>query len=336
MRQAKLFRKIACFSGIFFLIFTLSVLGTADNSQAARQFVRLGGSNPGGSWFIIAGGLSSLLNKNLTDVNVTPVATGGSADNNRQARQNGLDVWLTHSLTAYDNYHGTGLFEGKGEFKDYRMMFGVYESWHHFVVLDKSDIKSMSDLKGKRIAVGAAGSGAAVNSENILRALGLWDQLEAEHLTFDASGRALADGQVDAVSLSSAPMAAIVSVEASHKIRLIALTDQEIKTVMKKFPAYKKATMPAMVYKSWDKPYPCIAFQVYLAANQNVDADVVSQMMGALMDPANATFLGRVHRQLKTISPAFDGIEGLGIPLHPGAVKYYKEMGKSVPKKIMP
>lgn len=331
-----MFKKIGCMYGVFLLICTLTVLGTAGDTMAERQFVRLGGSNPGGSWFIIAGGVSSLLNKNLTDVNVTPVATGGSADNNRQARKEGLDVWLTHSLTAYDNYHGTGLFDGKGPFKDYRMLFGVYESWHHFVVLDDSDIKSISDLKGKRIAVGSAGSGAAVNSENILGALGLWDQLKAEHLTFDASGRALVNGQVDAVSLSSAPMAAIVSVEARRKIRMIALTDQELDTVIKKFPAYKKAMMPASVYKSWDKPYPCIAFQVYLAANQKVDQDVISQIMDVMMDPANAEFLGRVHRQLKTISPAFDGIEGLAIPLHAGAIKYYKDKGMSVPSKIMP
>lgn len=131
-------------------------------------------------------------------------------------------------------------------------------------------------------------------------------------------------------------MAAIVSVEARHKIRMIALTDRELDTVIKKFPAYKKAVMPANVYKSWNKPYPCIAFQVYLAANKKVDPDVISQVMGVLMDPANAQFLGRVHRQLKTISPAFDGIEGLGMPLHSGAIKYYKDKGMSVPKKIMP
>jgi len=208
------------------------MVGTAE---ARREFVRFGGSNPGGSWFTIAGGISAVMNKQLKDLNVTPIATGGSVDNNRLARKHELDTWLTHSLTAYDNWHGVGLFKNDGAFKDFRLLSGVYESWHHFVVLADSDVKTMSDLKGKIICIGSAGSGAAVNSENIFRAIGIWDQVKPQSWTFDACGRGLLDGKVGAIGFSSAPIPAVVTVEAQKKIRLIELSDAEFKKVLTKF-----------------------------------------------------------------------------------------------------
>ena len=193
----------------------------------------------------------------------------------------------------------------------------------------------MSDIRGKTIAVGSAGSGAAANSENILKALGIWKDVKPLYLTFGASGRALTDGHADVVGMSSAPMPAIVTVEAMHKIRLIALTDQELDTVVKQYPAYKKTVMPAGVYKSWQKDYPCIGFQVYWMAQKDLDPQIVYDMLKVAFDPKNKEFLGKVHRQLKTLSPAFDGMKQMGIPLHAGAVKYYKEKGMSVPAELI-
>jgi len=323
--------------GVALWLVCLLIMGVAvGTAEAKREFVRFGGSNPGGSWFTIVGGLSALLNKQIKDLNVTPIATGGSADNNRMGRKYELDTWLTHSLTAYDNWNGVGLFKDQGPFKDFRMLCGVYESWHHFVVLDSSDIKTMADLKGKRVCIGSAGSGAAVNSENILRALDLWDQLKAEPLTFDACGRGLSDGHIDMVSLSSAPMPAIVTVEALKKIRLLALNDDEFKKVLAQFPAYKKSMMPPGVYKTWEKEYPCISFQVYWVAHKEVEPDWIHNILSVSFDPKNTKSIQTIHSQLKTLSPAFDGMKSLGIPLHPGAIKFWKEKGESIPPELVP
>lgn len=335
MRRISHFRKAAWLVSICFISFILFSAVFVDSASAKRVFIRFGGSNPGGSWFTIAGGITALFNKEIPDFNASPVATGGSTDCNRQARNHDLDTWLTQSLTAYDNWTGTGLFKDQGKYQDFRMLAGVYQSWHHFVSLEGSGINTMSDLKGKRIAVGSAGSGAAANSENILRALGLIDQVKLLYLTFDASGRALTDGQADAIGMSSAPMPAIVTVEALHKIHLIALTDAELDKVIKKYPAYSKAVMPPGIYKSWQKPYPCISFHVYWAAQKDLDPDVVYNMLKVAFDPKNKDFLGKVHRQLKTLSPSFEGMVQMGIPLHAGAVRYYKEQGLNVPAALI-
>ncbi len=329
------FRKTAWLVSVCFIFCVFLTLTAADTALAKRQFVRFGGSNPGGSWFTIAGGITALFNKEIPDFNASPVATGGSVDCNRQARKHNLDTWLTHSLHAYDNWNGTGIFKEQGPFKDFRMMAGVYESWHHFVTLEKNPIYTMSDLKGKTIAIGSAGSGAAANSENILKVLGLFDQVKPLYLTFGASGRALTDGQADAIGMSSAPMPAVVTVEAMHKIRLIEMTDQELDKCIKQYPAYKKAVMPAGTYKSWQKPYKAIGFQVYWAAHKDTDPEVVYQMLKTALDPKNKKFLDKVHKSLKTLSPALEGMAQMGIPLHTGAIKYYKEAGMKIPAELI-
>lgn len=318
------------------LICSLTLGVTVGTAEARREFVRFGGSNPGGSWFTMVGGISAVMNKYVKDLNVTPIATGGSADNNRLARKHELDTWLTHSLTAYDNWNGVGLFKGQGSFKDLRMLSGIYESWHHFVVLDQSDVRTLADLKGEIVCVGAAGSGAAVNSENIFRTLGLWDQIKPQSWTFDACGRGLLDGQVGAISFSSAPMPAIVTVEAMKKIRLIALTDEEFEKVLAKFPPYKRSLMPAGVYKTWKKEYPCIAFQVYWAGHKKAKPEWIYKLLKVAFDPKNAKTIGRIHRQWKTLSASLNSMKSMGIPLHAGAVKFWKERGLTIPSELIP
>ncbi|NIO07646.1 MAG: ABC transporter substrate-binding protein, partial [Deltaproteobacteria bacterium] len=92
-------------------------------------------------------------------------------------------------------------------------MTGMYESWHHWVVLEKSGITGMAQIEGKRVNVGSVGSGSAANSVNVLKALGLYDKVKINNLSFSDAGRAIADGQLDVMGMSSAPMAAVVTLE---------------------------------------------------------------------------------------------------------------------------
>lgn len=324
---------------ILFILLVLCfsfILGSQAEVKAERKFIRFGGSNPGGSWFTIVGGMSAFLSGKIGDLNVTAIATGGSVDNNRLARKGELDTWLTHSLTAYDSWNGVGLFKDEGMFKDYRMLCGVYENHHHFVTLAKSDIKTMSDLKGKKVCVGSAGSGGAVNSENILKAIGIWDQIDVSNLTWSASGQALTDGQIDCAGASSAPAPAIVTVDAMSDIRLLELTDEEFDMVLSKFPSYKRSAIPAGTYKSFDKESPCIAFQVYIGAHKDADPESIYKMMKVLFDPENAESLGRIHKHLKSLSNSLNSMKSIGIPLHPGAIKFWEEQGLSIPPELVP
>ena len=326
----------------FMIIFVLCILcfsfilGSQAEVVAQRKFVRFGGSNPGGSWFTIVGGLSAFLSGKIGDLNVTAIATGGSVDNNRLASKGELDTWLTHSLTAYDIWNGVGTFQGEEPFKAYRMISGVYDNHHHFVVLADSDIKIFSDLKGKKVCIGSAGSGGAINSENILRALGLWDQIEVSTLTWEAGATALTDGQIDCVGLASAPAPAGVTIEATHDIRLLEFNDEEFDKVISEFPSYSKGIIPAGAYESIDRDIPAIVFPVFWAAHADTDPESVYKMMKVAFDPENAESLAAIYVHLTTLGDYFEAMKLLKIPLHSGAVKFWEEQGLDIPPELIP
>lgn len=325
-------RKSRFFFILFFPIFLIAGIGSG---LAADKFIGFGGGPPGGTWFTMVGGMSVLLTREIKGLNVTSQALSGSLENNRRLRQGLIEITLTHGLTAYQNWNGVDPFEKEGPFRDFGMLCGVLESWHHFVTLEKTGIKTLNDLIGKRVAVGEAGSGSAVNSENILRALGLWDKIKVEHFGFEAAGRALGDGHIDALTQSSAPMANVITLEATHKIFMIPLSEDEINQVVKKHPYFKKDLMPPGVYKTWKKEYPCVSFGVYMSAHNKLEPEWVYKILKVVFDPKHKEYLVRVHRQWEPISANLDGIKSLGIPLHTGAAQFWKEKGLIIPPEII-
>ena len=331
-------RKQRNFSKIFWglLVFLLVISFTEGLASAKTQYIRLGCGGPGGSWFKMVGGLSSLYNKKIKNVNVSAVSSGGSVALMRLIRKGELEATFTHTLTAYDSWNGVGKFEKEGAWKGIRMMTGMYESVHHFVVREDSGIQNMSDLVGKRVNVGSPGSGSAANSTLILQGLGLYDKVKLNNLSFGDAGRAVADGQMDALGMSGAPMAAVVTLEASRKIRVLGLSDAEFNKVFSQSPFYYKTTLPAGVYKSWNQPTDCIAFQVYWIAHEKFDPEAVYKMLNVAYDPSNKDYLKSVHRQFAGMSASLEPMKGLGIPLHPGAVKYWKEKGLNIPAELIP
>jgi TRAP-type uncharacterized transport system substrate-binding protein len=94
--------------------------------------------------------------------------------------------------------------------------------------------------------------------------------------------------------------------------------------------------MPAGVYKSWKKPYPCIAFQIFWIAHEKFSPEIVYEMLKVVYDPKNKDYLASVHRQLTTMTPSFKPMVGLGTPLHAGAVKFWREQGKTIPPELIP
>ena len=322
---------------VLLLVAGLGFSAGQGEGAAARQFIRFGGGAPGGSWFATVGGFASYISSADPDLNITAVSTGGSADNNRQAARGQLDTWLTHALTAYDLWTGTGEFEGEDSYQDFRLISGVYESHHHFVTLaSKTDINSLHDLAGKSVVMGNVGSGGAINSENILKAIGVFDQIDVRYMGWDDAGRAIQDGRIDAAGASSAPASAVVTLDAQRPIKLIAPTEDDFDKIIAEFPSYSRSVIKAGTYSSVTEDSPCISFLVYWAAQKDLSEQAVYDMMVVALDPDNLPDLSNIHHNLSTIAPYLTQMSTFAVPLHPGAVRYYRDHGVEVPESLIP
>jgi len=132
---------------ILSVLVCLLTVGVAVGTAGAKaRYIRLGCGGPGGSWFQMVGGLSALFNKEIPNVNVSAVSSGGSVALMRLLRQGDLESTFQHVLTMYESWNGVGDFKDKGPWKGIRAMTGMYESWHHWVVLEKSGITKMAEL----------------------------------------------------------------------------------------------------------------------------------------------------------------------------------------------
>jgi hypothetical protein len=117
---------------------------------------------------------------------------------------------------------------------------------------------------------------------------------------------------------------------------VLGLSDGEFKKIFAQSPFYYKTTLPAGVYKTWNQPTDCVAFQVFWISHDTFDPEAVYKMLKVAYDPSNKDYLKSVHRQFAGMSPAFKPMKGLGIPLHAGAVKYWKEKGMDIPAELIP
>ncbi len=189
-----------------------------------------------------------------------------------------------------------------------------------------SGIKKLSDLKGKTVAMGPPGSGTVFNCNNMLTAVGIIGDIKARYMTFADAGRALGNGQIDALCQSSAPAAAVKELAETKGAVVLPYSDAEMKMVTGKFPFYVVDTMPATTYKG--VPATKLPFlTVYWVAHERVPAKAVQDILELVYQPAIKKRLAAGHKAWGQMEPDTHNFNQLGVPMHPGAVAYYKSKG---------
>ncbi|ESR22538.1 TAXI family TRAP transporter solute-binding subunit [Lutibaculum baratangense] len=282
--------------------------------------VAWGGSNPGGVMYYMVGVAGTELAKDLPDVNITQVTTGGSTENAKRLIKGELDMGIVYGSHVYMAQKPEGPF-ADGEKGD--MLRGVamaYEGPTYFVTLAGSGIESIGDLAGKKVALGPPGSGTVFNCSNILTALGLLDQIQPQMMTFADAGRALGNGQIDAFCQSSSPAAAVTELAETQDILVVPYSEEELASVSDTYPFYHTGTMPETTYNgvpATDMPYTT----VYWVAHERVPKDVVQRMVEAAYKRQDALASG--HKAWAQMKPDVENFEKLGVPMHAGAQAYY-------------
>jgi len=291
-----------------------------------QRFITIGTGGTAGTYFPLGGALAEIWNKNIPGMNANATSTGASAANVALLKDSKVDVIFVQNDAAYYALNDLELYKGKA-MPDIRGIASLYDETCQLVALASSNIKSIADLKGKRVSVGAAGSGVEANARQILEAAGLsYDDIKVQYLSFAESASNLKDGNIDAAfNTAGAPTAAIQDLAASKKIVLVPVDGAVADALMAKWAFYTKTTIPAGTYQGVDAAVTTVSVKSMLAVSAKLEDKIVYDMLKTMF--ANGDRLAASHKKGADIKIA-TATDGMSIPLHPGAVKFYKEFKK--------
>ena len=298
----------------------------ASLAYGQQKFVTVATGGTAGTYFPLGGAMAEIWNKNVKGVNANATVTGASIANVGMLAKGEVDVIFVQNDGAYYALNGIELFKDK-KLDSIRGMATLYNETVQLVALADSGIKTIADLKGKRVSVGAAGSGVELNARQILEAAGLtYNDIKVQHLSFAESAANLKDGNIDAAfNTAGAPTAAIQDLSVSKNCVIVPVDGEVAKKLMAKYSFYTPEKLPANTYKGVVKDTMTVSVKSMLACSAKMDAQLVYDLLKAMY--ANGERLVASHKKGADIKLA-TGLDGMSIPLHPGAEKFFKENKK--------
>ncbi|AFK21672.1 TAXI family TRAP transporter solute-binding subunit [Pyrococcus sp. ST04] len=320
---------------IFGVVISGCIGGTTQTTTTQKEVVKevtiyTGGTR--GVYYPLGTRYAELLRN--AGINAKAVTSGASVSNAKAIGEGNAQAAIMQNDVAYYAYHGLYMFEGNA-IKNLRGVAALYPETIQFVVRADSDIKSLQDLAGKKVAIGAPGSGTAVAAEQILKAAGVWDKIQKVNQDFSQATQALKLGQIDAaVIVAGAPTPAVVEIAVTTPVRIIPIPDDILKKLKEEgYIFYVRQVLPKDTYKGMTEDTPTLAVKAILVVSADLPEDLVYKMTKVLFD--NVEELRAVHQKARFISLK-TALDGMSVPLHPGAYKYYEEKGIQVPDEIKP
>jgi TRAP transporter TAXI family solute receptor len=304
-------------------------------ASAADYSVKIGGGPTGGTFNTFSNGMAVYVPKVNPNIQASSVGSGGSVENVKRVSNGESDFGLCYAVDSALGYAGK-LPQDPKKYDSLRSMGYLYGAPAQLVVRADSDIKSAADLKGKRVAVGNAGSGAAASAERFFRHIKVWDNFNPTFMGYSAAASAFQDGKIDAFwVLVGYPNRSVIEASVQVKIRLIDVGAEAEKSGFYKAFAYSPTVIPAGTY---GKGMPeCKSFQdsTILSVNKNASEDLVYTVMKTLWSKEGMAAMVTAKKTFKEMNMK-NAFRGASVPLHPGAVKFWKEQGKTIPAELMP
>ncbi|CEP69193.1 TRAP transporter solute receptor, TAXI family [Moorella glycerini] len=287
----------------------------STSSQASVQQISFATSQPGGVFYPLAVAMCDILNKNVPNVRAITEQTGGSVENTNLLMGKKAEIGFATDSVALEKYEGG---------KYFKYGWRLFEDTLEYIALADSGIKSIKDLDGKKVAVGAAGSAANKLTIDLLKAHGV-KNFSPQYLEWEKSVDALLDHLIDATAgMGAYPIPAIQGVQARANINLLQADPEVIKANFKA-PVYP-VVIPAGTYKGQDKDVTVLGISAGAWIRSDLPEDLVYEITKAIF--SNLDYLGTVHRTGKDqhlLTP--EEAQALGVEVHPGVIKYAKEKG---------
>ncbi|WP_422102666.1 TAXI family TRAP transporter solute-binding subunit [Vreelandella sp.] len=309
-----------------------SMLAVALPASAQQLSIATGGT--GGVYYPIGGGFAEMINNHIEGAQATAEVTGASVENMGLIMRGDADLALVLADTAYQAYTGTGDFDGR-QIENTRALASVYPNAVQLVTLAESDIQSIADLAGKRVSVGAPGSGTELNARALLEANGVsYEDFTPQRLNFNETADAIRDGDIDAGFWSvGPPTSSILNLAATRDIRLIGLSDEEIANAQEVEAVFAPYELAAGMYEGMDEAVQTIGIPNVLVVNADMDEELAYQLTQLLFE--NTDELIAVHPAANDTTVDFT-MNSTPVPLHPGAVRYFEEVGAEIPDRLRP
>lgn len=296
----------------------------APAPSGSAQTLKMGTGGTTGTYYAYGGVIANVLNSKLANVQLNVQSTGASKANIFLIDDSEADVALVQNDVMDYASKGTDLFAEDGAVTSFSTAAALYAEVCQIV--SSGDIKSVADLKGKRVSVGDAGSGVEFNARQILEAYDItFDDIEVNNLSFGDSADALKDGKIDAFFCTAgAPTTAISELSTTNSMNLLGIDDEHAKKLQDKYAFYTQYTVPGGTYKGVDDDVVTVAVKATLIVSDKLSEDVVYELVKGIFD--NKEDITSGHAKGAELDTTY-AVEGISVKFHPGAEKYFKEVG---------
>ncbi len=259
-------------------------------------------------------------------VKFTVSSTGASKENIQLITNGEADLATVQNDVMSYAYKGTDLFADTGKLDAFYALGALYNESCQIIVNENSGIQTVADLKGKKVSVGAAGSGVEFNAKQILEVYDItFSDIDKQNLDFASSADALKDAKIDAFFCTAgAPTSAITNLATTNSLKLLEIDDEHADKLIASYPFYTKQSVPAGTYSFLTNDVQIVTVKATLIVSKNLDDDTVYNITKALFDCKED--ITAAHKNGQFLDPAY-AVSGIDIPFHPGAEKYFKEVG---------
>ena len=327
---------------IALVVLSLTIVAGPVRSSAGESLI-IATATTGGTYYPVGVAIGTLISVKLAakdKITATAINSAGSGENIQMLKNKEAQLAILQSLFGLNAYNGLNAYKGNA-CKDFRSITMLWENVEHFPLLKKY-VKSgtIDDLKGlgKKFSIGKRGSGTEGSGRTILEALGIDPEtnLVLEYLAYNPSAQAMMDGRIVGANIPAGPpVAAITQLYAqmgTKKVLVLDFSDAQLAEIQKSYPIWNRFVIKAGTYPGQEKDINTISQPNFLAVRPDLSEETVYKITKTIYE--NLPFLTGIHKATKAMS-LDRAISGLPVPLHPGAIRYYKEAGLTIPAKLM-
>ena len=315
-------------NGLRALLVPVAVIAIGQGASAQTTELSIATGGTGGVYFPYGGGLAEVISNHVEGASGSAEVTGASVENVALISRGDSDLALALADTVFAAFTGTGPFEGR-QVDELRALASIYPNAVQIVTIEGSGITSIEDLRGKRVSVGAPGSGTEVSAQTLLAANGItYDDFDPQRLNFNETADALRDGDIDAGFWSvGPPTSSIMNLATTRSISIIGMSDAEIDAAIAAEPTFAAYTLRAGLYDGMTEGVPTISTPNVLIVHADMDDDLAYAITRAMYEHVEE--LIAIHPAANDTTIEFS-VNSTPIPFHPGALRYLEEMGAEI------